>query len=119
MAHITQENAVHELLNRIPELKAYRQFTEAELSAPTIIFDVFGDFLLNVILSRPEDPVIEKSFNFVNEMMESNNAEVQSLPTIGVFEVLAGSKKGIEFARKFLNNRGKDWFSKIERNFNP
>ena len=70
MTKITQENAVEELLKRIPEIKEYSgeysswEHTKEELDSPTIVFDCFGSFLLDEILSKPpREDVIKKSFD--------------------------------------------------------
>ena len=121
MTKITQENAVQELLNRIPEIKEYTdwKFIEDELDLATVIFDTFGSFLLDRILSQPlEDDVIKRSFDFINEMQESEDPHVRNLPQVGVFEVLATHKKSIEVGDRLLNKNGKEWFDKI-KNFLP
>jgi hypothetical protein len=119
MQKITHENAVQELLKNIPELNTYRQFDEDELNSPTIIFDVFGDFLLDRIKSQTpgDDTVVARSFGFINEMMNSSIPEVQNLPVVGVFEVLAGSKIGIAIAERHLNESGLEWLHKVMEHF--
>ena len=126
MTKITQENAVEELLKRIPEIKEYSgeysswEHTKEELDSPTIVFDCFGSFLLDEILSKPpREDVIKKSFDLINEMQESDDPHTQNLPVVGVFEVLAGSKKGVEVGDRLLNKYGKEWFDKIKQNFKP
>jgi hypothetical protein len=121
MTKITHDNAVKELLDRIPELKSYHQFDDFELGQPTIVFDHFGDFLLDrIIKSQPADEAIIKiSFDFINETQESEDPDVQNLPQIGVFEVLAGSKKAIKIADTMLNENGREWFNKVKQRFNP
>ncbi|OGH71181.1 MAG: hypothetical protein A2921_03095 [Candidatus Magasanikbacteria bacterium RIFCSPLOWO2_01_FULL_43_20b] len=119
MTKITHDNAVQELLNRVPELKSYHQFDEFELSEPTIVFDKFGDFLLGKIKSESQgDRVIKKSFDLINEMQDSEDPNVQNLPQVGVFEVLVGSKKGLEVGEKLLNQNGREWLNKIKQDFN-
>ena len=120
MNKITQDNVVQELLSRVSELKSYHQFDESELSQPTIVFDYFGDFLLERIKSQTTtDSVIKKSFEFINEMQDSEDPNIRNLPQIGVFEALAGSKKGIEVAEKYLNKNGMEWLNKIKQKFYP
>jgi len=126
MTKITHDNAVQELLKRIPEIKEYSgeysawEHTKDELDLPTVVFDLFGDFLLDRIKSQPsDDPVIKKSFDLINEMQESEDPHVQNLPQVGVFEVLAGSKKGVEIGDKLINAKGREWFDKIKQHFNP
>lgn len=119
MTKITHDNAVRELINRIPEFKNYLQFHADDLDSPTLIFDDFGDFLLDRILSSsPEDPVTKRSFDFINEMQESEDPDVQNLPQVGVFEVLVGSEKAVRIAEKLLNKHGLYWFNRI-KNFKP
>lgn len=122
MTKITQKNAVKELLNRIPEIKKHSiwEYMSDELDLSTVAFDCFGDFLLDVILSQPfKEDVIKRSFDFINEMQESDDPHVQNLPQVGVLEALAGSKKAIEIGDRLLNRHGKEWFDKIKKNFNP
>jgi hypothetical protein len=121
MKKITMQNAVDKLLERIPEFKEYNyQLYKDNLNLPTIIFDFFGDFLLERSkMYSPEDIVIKKSFDFINEMQDSDDPEVQNLSQVGVFEVLASSKEGTVIAEKYLNDRGREWFNKIKGNFRP
>ncbi len=116
MAKITRENALQELLIRVPEFKDSQNFEEYILVETTIVFDHFGDFVLEKI-EAGEDSIIKKCFDFINEMQESEDRHVQNLPVVGVFEVLVSSKKGIEVAEKLLNEKGMEWFLKI-KNFN-
>lgn len=119
MQKITHDNAIAELLKRIPELKISHNFDEFELSQPTIVFDHFGDFLLEKINSHSADnDVIKRSFDLINEMMEAEDPHTQNLPVVGVFEVVAGSKKGIEVAEQYLNSNGREWLNKVKQNFN-
>ncbi len=115
---ITYEIAVQELLRNIPEIKTRRDFDPDELNSPTIVFDEFGDFLLDKIKSSSiEDPVIKRSFDFINQMMDSDIPDVQNLPIVGVFEVLVASKVGIQVAEQLLNEEGMSWFAKVKDNF--
>jgi hypothetical protein len=118
MTNLTYDNAVSELLKEIPELQAHHPFNEDELRWETIVFDAFGTFLLDQILaSQPSKSLIQRSFRFINSMMDSEDPRVRNLPQVGVLEVLAGSKRGLEVGYKLLNGRGREWLNKISQNF--
>ena len=120
MTKITSINAVQELFDRIPGFKNSQEFDEYDLTLPTVVFDKFGDYLLAKILSSSEnDSVIIKSFDFINEMQDSADAEVKNLAQVGVFEVLAGLETAIGVSEKLLNKNGLEWFLKIKQNFKP
>jgi hypothetical protein len=118
MINFTKENIINELINEVPEFKNFRKFEADKFKTPTIIFDAFGDFILEKILaSTQEDASIVRSFGFINKIMELDNPDLQNLPIIGVFEVLAGSKKGLEIGYKYLNDNGKHWLKQVSKNF--
>lgn len=124
MTKITQKNVIEELLKRIPEIKKSTdwKYVENEQELPTIIFDHFGTFLLDIITESNDplnDDIIKRSFDLINEMQLSDDPEVQNLSQVGVFEVLAGSNKGIEIASILLNKRGNELFNEIKKNFYP
>ncbi len=120
MNKITKDNAVEELMNNVPEFKSQSTLDKDDINLATVVFDHFGNFVMDRIKSQPlADPVIEKSFDFINRMMDSDIPEVQNLPVVGVFEVLAGSKQGIEVGKKLLNEKGREWLDKIKQHFDP
>lgn len=117
MIKITKENVVQILFDKIPELKLRYNFDENELDSSIVVFDKFGNLILDEILSLQNSKIVERSFEFINDMMNSEDPEIQNLPVVGVFESLAGSKEGTIVAENLLSHKGLEWFFKVKEHF--
>jgi hypothetical protein len=112
MDAVTSENAVKQLLERVPAFAAARANTpwyvsHDDDSSPYLVFGDFGRFLSDLILSGIESgegrAVIEESFALLNEMGSSSNDQLANIAQVGTFELLTDHPETIAAARAHLS----------------
>ena len=119
---LTTENAVSELVRRIPAFQKARSSDSSFLShddgSPYLVFGDFGRFLLTHMNGeRPElhEGLLKNAFQFVDEMLTSSNPELINLAHVGVLEVLADSPDVFDLAKKYMSQRARQEMEQLEK----
>ncbi len=93
------------LLKEFPEFQASKFYLESDEkeSAYTVFYD-FTKFLLDMIESdfKNNNVIIDRAFNFLNTMLNSNDSEQANLAGVGVLEYLVESVKAVDIAKSKL-----------------
>jgi hypothetical protein len=111
------EDMIEVLLQRIPEIREVL-VAEERLSEdlPYVVFGSLARYILGLLANRPlSDPLIQRSFQLLNDMGNSDDREVVDLATAGVYEVLTDEPAGIRAARELLYGRAIDHFEDVIR----
>lgn len=117
------ENMVQILFERVPAFRdsdsAHRLLDlhgEEIYDLGYVVLGGFASFLNDLIPKVPlSDPIIQASFELLNEMGNSEDRRIQNLAAIGCFEVLTDSQPSIRAARQLLYGRALDWFEEMIR----
>jgi hypothetical protein len=81
-----------------------------------VVFGAFATFLLDCLAHRSlSEPIIQKSFQLLNEMGNSPDRRIVDLAKVGVFEILTDEPCGIRAARQLLYGRAIDHFEDVMR----
>src|SRR6266480_772387 len=116
---LTYDNAVEELLKRVPAFAADRLQDESSLShddpRPYLVFGDFARFLINIITLRAieSDELLSDSFALLGEMATSADDEIVNLAETAVFEVLGDSPKTVAAAREHLPTNALAVFERV------
>ena len=113
------EGIVDVLFERVPGLieseEGREAVSEKSRDLPYVVFGAFATYL-NRLLSDPRtgestsNPVIEASFQLLNEMGNSADPRLSNLAAVGVFEILTDVQASIRVARQLLYGRAIDHF---------
>jgi hypothetical protein len=118
---ITPQNAVQELLKRLPDFAAARANDESFIShdddSPYLVFGDLARFMINLITREPNSPqasgTLAEAFRLLNEMAVSPDREVANLAEAGVFEELTDRPETVLAARESLSGRALDVFERV------
>lgn len=78
----------------------------------------FATFLGNELITNTAGSNVQKSFDYINRLADSNNLEIINILKIGILEILY-SAKNIDRRKvaSFLNERGQNYFIEISKNY--
>jgi len=118
---ITFENAVQELLKRLPDFAAARASDESFIShdddSPYLVFGDLARFMINLITEGPNSPqtsdTLAETFRLLGEMAISPDNEIANLAEAGVFEELTDKPETILAARENLSGSSLDVFERV------
>ena len=121
MNKITNENVKKELLSQFPEFREsneYKNHLDLE-GGPYEYFARFADYVLNDINTHANTALIEKVFNFINELYarQDMSAEVWDLLSIELLETFEVDEKVKLLARQHLHGPALEAF--IEQKGRP
>ena len=105
MKVITYETAVPELLRVIPEFKGQYDGLLAFLedaTGPHLVFAEFARFVMNQLRTRKKEPVLRRSFEFLEDVAKSEEKEAQELVQMSFLENLGKERWAVERARRFM-----------------
>lgn len=117
---ITSENAVQELLKRLPSFAAARASNESFISfdndSPYLVFGDLARFMISLITRGSNSPqtsgTLAEAFRLLDEMAVSPDKEVANLAQAGVFEELTDRAETILAARENLSGKALDVFER-------
>ena len=117
------DNAVEELLKRVPSFAAARAQDESYIShnddGPYLVYGDFARFLEELIVDRSHTAeagdVLTESFRLLSELATSPNAELANIAVVGVFEALADCPDCIVLAKKMLSKDAANVFERVLR----
>lgn len=106
------DNCVSELIRKIPEYPQAEYEDDIEL--PYIVFGGFARFLQKLMDSKQiHKNVLERAFEFLNEMADSTDPTMENLLGVGVLEILRDNPGHIEIVMSYLNHKGRKCFQEM------
>lgn len=87
------------ILNFGDELKEY----ESDNDLPYMLFGSFALFMSDLIKKKQESELLKKANLLIEEMAESENADVKDLFMVGFLEVFADEISSVEYTRKHFS----------------
>lgn len=101
--NFNNETLIQILQEKIPEVSDFI-FPEFLFSA-YIIYGTFGTFLRDQIMKKENNlELIERSFAFLNYLIENGDERVLQMLRVETFEMLTDYDETIETAKKYLND---------------
>jgi hypothetical protein len=98
------------LLAKIPEYRDRMDAQSADL--PYVTYGFFALYLLESVSVNDAD-MIRRVFELLNELCDSENAELQNLAQVAVFEVIAGDRRWDALAESHLGREGLNLFRDV------
>jgi hypothetical protein len=118
------KDAVYLLLRRVPSFANARARDSSFISysrddCPYLIFGDFGLFLLRQLGDKSTNSAnqdwLRPSVELIDEMLTSENPEIENLIQVGVLEVLGDQPDAISLVKQYLSAAGKekieDWIT--------
>ncbi|MCI0423540.1 MAG: hypothetical protein L0312_30700 [Acidobacteria bacterium] len=123
MSLTSPDNAVEELLKRVPSFAAARSQDESYIShdddGPYLVYGDFARFLTELVMDKSpgaeKADVLEVSFKLLSELASSSNDELANIAVVGVFEELADCPDCIILAKKMLSKNAAKVFKRVLR----
>lgn len=112
---LTINNIIIKLLENFKTFKEQMNYEPDEL----LPYNVIGDFTLhfkrNFMNAKLTSSEVNKFFDFVNQMADSQDKEVQNIFVVEVLEIFSDHSETIKIAKEKLNNNGKQMLEKVLR----
>ncbi len=109
---LTFKNIITELFENFPAFKEKIEYEVDELLPYNVIGDFILDFQDNFATSKLTHEVIDNFFDFVNQMANSQDKEIQNIFVVEVLEIFSDQEEIIKIAREKLNDTGKKMLEK-------
>lgn len=113
ISKISNTGLVNFLLTKIPEFKAKSSQIEDESAYPH--FGDFALFLLDIIEEGTNDELIDRSFNLLNDLTNLDDANINTMLRVEVFELLAENKKSFPLSREKLDGSALKLFENVSK----
>jgi hypothetical protein len=104
---VNYKSSVFELFKQIPEILAWEPTIREDEDSPYIIFGALARYIQTKIIEDAYDTTLKKSIDFLNEMANTENSEIESLLTVGVLEILTDDEKVFDYVLERLNDKGR------------
>lgn len=119
---LTRENLIDKLMENFKEFKEQSDYDSEDLK---LVYMVVGDLVIyfrdKVLESKVTPSEIDQFFDFLNQMANSNDTEVENILVVGMLEMLIDYPETINLAGENLNSRGKEllemtinWWKKMQ-----
>jgi hypothetical protein len=109
---LTINNILAELFESFSTFREKSSYDNDELLPYNVIGDFTLDFQDNFMASKLSSVEIDNVFDFLNQMGNSQDIEVQNIFVVEVLEIFSDYEETIEIARKKLNDNGKQMLEK-------
>lgn len=117
---VETEDMTSKLISRIPEFtKQKKEFCVDYEDGASAAFGTFALIVRDEILKeKPDGTALHKAFEFLNEMADSGDSNIENLLTVGVLEIFLDHDDVYKYAMKALNDNGKKCLDEIRRFWN-
>lgn len=117
MAQIAHKGITTILLDRFPEFGTHDEFQWVDLELPYDVWAAFGQYITDYIRRQPskmldDDELVNRVFDFANELMDSGDDETQNIVIIELFENFYPYRKTFEVARRKLKPQHMTWLER-------
>lgn len=109
---LTIDNIITKLFENFKTFKEKADYEADELLPYNVLGNFALDFQENFIASKLTLSEIDKFFNFLNEMANSQDKEVQNILVVEIFEIFSDRKETIKISKEKLNESGKQFLEK-------
>lgn len=96
------------LKKNVPEINQFI-FQEMEFSA-FMHFGLFGGFLRDQIMNNNTNELIERSFDFINNLFENGDDRIKQMLQVETFEILTDFPKTMDASKNFLKKNALEKF---------
>lgn len=109
---LTIDNIITKLFENFQTFKEKSDYEADELLPYNIIGDFTLDFQENFLASKLTLLEVDNFFDFVNQMANSQDKEVQNIFVVEVLEIFSDREETIKIAMEKLNDNGKQILEK-------
>lgn len=123
MLKVTYKNIVEYFEKEFTEFKNYSEYAliKEEKELPYVYIGTFANFLNEEILKNQGNPLIDKTFHFINEKFLQPNSDPRLINLLAVefFEHFTYSQKLVETAKEKLKGKALEQFYETLKWFKP
>lgn len=101
------------LISRIPEFKDMSSQLEDE--SAYLHFGYFAVFLIDAIEEGKNEDLIHRSFNLLNDLVNLDDDNINTMLRVEVFELLADNKKSFPICKEKLEGSALKLFEKVSK----
>lgn len=112
---LTIDNLITKLFENFQAFKEKAAYEADELLPYNVIGDFTLDFQRNFMSGKSTLLEVNNFFDFVNQMANSEDTEVENIFIVEVLELFSDRAETIELAREKLNDNGKKLLEKVLR----
>jgi hypothetical protein len=102
---------VNFLISRIPEFKD--KSSQIEDGSAYLHYGAFGLFLLDIIDEKMNKELIDRSFNLLNDLINLDDPDINTMLRVEVIELLADNNKAIALCKEKLEGLSLVLFNKV------
>jgi hypothetical protein len=101
------------LISQVPEFKDMSSQLDDE--SAYLHFGYFAVFLIDAIEEGKNEDLINKSFSLLNDLVNLDDANINTMLRVEVFELLADNKKSVPLCKEKLEGSALKLFDKVSK----
>jgi hypothetical protein len=94
-------------------LYAHENVYEDFLNSSYLCYGPFGSFVRDLILKGDQHEFVNRCFEYINELCEQGNPDINEMLRVTFFEPLTDSREVIELSKRSLSGNALSIFNKI------